>query len=155
MTTTLRDTSVGVRHEADASPARPVLLATLDAPLLAEASRMAVDTAVESGQPLLVVNAVETTLTRCNLTFGHQYIAPPEVEESLSASAMLAHSLGVKVERICLHSPRPVGALLDVAAEREVGLLVLGPDPRSMRKRRYRRSVRKALEGSPCLVWLA
>jgi len=131
-----------------------VLLATLDAPLLAEASRLAVDAAVESGQTLLVVNAVEMILTRCNLTLGYHYIAPHGVEESLAEPASLAHSLGVPVERICLRSPRPVEALVEVAAEREVGLLVLGADPSRMRKRRYRRSVRKVVEKCSCLVWL-
>jgi nucleotide-binding universal stress UspA family protein len=145
-------TGIDSRAHARASSARPVLLATLDAPLLAEASRMAVDAAVESAQPLLVVNAVETTLTRCDLTFG--YVAPPSIEESLSAPAVLARSLGVHVERICLRSPRPVEALLELTGEREVGLLVLGPDPQSMRRRRHRRCVRKVLEHSPCLVWV-
>jgi nucleotide-binding universal stress UspA family protein len=151
---TLTDKRVGAGDTALASPARPVLLATLEAPLLAEASQMAVDSAVESGQPLLVVNAVETALTRCMLTFGDNYIAPPAVEESLNAPAQLAHCLGVRVERIRLRSPRPVDALIELASEREVGLLVLGADPGSMRKRRYRRSVRKVLERSSCLVWL-
>jgi nucleotide-binding universal stress UspA family protein len=132
-----------------------VLLATLDAPLLPEASEMAIDAAVESGQPLLVVNAVETALTRWTLTFGHDYIAPPGVEESLSAPAQLASSLGVRVERLRLRSPRPVDALLELSSERDVGLLVLGADPNSMRKRRYRRCVRKIVERSPCLVWVA
>ena len=134
--------------------ARPVLLATLGVPLAQEATVFAVDAAVESGQPLLVVNAVETSLTRCNLTFGTLYITPPPIEESLSAPAALAHSLGVRVERICLNSPRPVDALVDLTAEREVGLLVLGADPCSMRRWRYRRCVRKVLERAPCLVWV-
>jgi nucleotide-binding universal stress UspA family protein len=155
VTRTLSEAGVGVREQTGASASRPVLLATLDAPLLAEASRMAVDAAVESGQPLLVVNAVETTLTRCALTFGYDYITPPAVEESLRAPALLAHSLGVRVERVRLRSPRPVDALLDFASEREVGLLVLGADPQSMRGRRYHKSVRKVLERSPCLVWVA
>jgi nucleotide-binding universal stress UspA family protein len=154
MTTALIKPGVGGPESAVASPARPVLLATLDAPVLAEASRMAVDSAVESGQPLLVVNAVEMALTRCALTFGQLYITPPSVEESLSAPAELANSLGVQVERICLNSPRPIDALVDLTAEREVGLLVLGADPGSMRRWRYRRCVRKVLERSPCLVWV-
>lgn len=154
MTTAVRDPGTAVRDDASGPRARPVLLATLDAPLLPEASATAVDAAVESGQPLLVVNAVETALTRSALTFGHHYIPPPGVEESLSAPAVLAHSLGARVERIRLRSPRPVEALLELTGEREVGLLVLGADPRSMRRWRYRRSVRKVLERSSCLVWL-
>jgi nucleotide-binding universal stress UspA family protein len=153
VTTLVRDPNVGVRRSVAASRARPVLLGTFDAPLLAEASRVAVDAAVESGQPLLVVNAVETTLTRCDLTF--LYTAPPDVEESLRAPAQLARTLGLSVERICLRSPRPIEALLELASERDVGLLVVGADPRAMRKGRYRRSVNKVLGRAPCLVWVA
>ena len=115
---------------------------------------MAVDSAVESGQALLVVNSVEVALTRCSLTFGHGYIAAPAIEESLNVSSALAQSLGVQVERICLHSPRPVDALLELTEERHAGLLVVGADPSAMRKRRYRRSVRKLIERSSCLVWV-
>ena len=154
MTWALTRRSSSVEDTAPLSPARPVLLATLDAPVLREASSTAVDAAVESGQPLLIVNAVETALTRYTLTFGHTYIPPPAVEESLSAPAELAHSLGVQVERIRLRSPRPVEALIELAGEREVGLLVLGADPATMRKGRYRRSVRKVLDRLTCLVWI-
>ena len=154
MTTAIRDPGTAIGRGETASPARPVLLATFDAPLLAEASQVAVDAAVESGQPLLVVNAVETALTRWTLIFGHEYIAPPGLEESLNTPALLARNLGVRVERIRLRSPRPIEALLELTAERAVGLLVLGPDPTSMRRRRYRRFVKKMVERSPCLVWV-
>ncbi len=135
--------------------ARPVLLATLEAPLVEDAARLGVDSAVEAGQPLLVVNAVETMLAPCGLTLGYDYITPPDVEESLRAPAELAHGLGVQVERFCLRSTRPVDALLSFAVERGAGLLVLGPDPSRMSARRYRRAVRKVRDDSPCLVWLA
>ena len=150
------------RHptRTDARPAfpaaaRPVLLATLEAPLVAEAAQLGVDSAVESGQTLLVVNAVETMLAPCGLTLGYDYITPPDIEESLRAPAALAHSLGVKVERFCLRSTRPVDALISFAGERGAGLLVLGPDPTRISARRYRKAMRKVRDGSPCLVWLA
>lgn len=137
------------------SAPRPVLLATLDAPIVDEAAQLAVDSAVESGQPLLVVNAVETTLSPCSMGLGYDYIARPEIEESLRAPAELAHGLGIRVERFCLRSTRPVEALVDFAAERDTGLLVLGPNPAQMSRRRYRRAVRKVRDAAPCLLWLA
>lgn len=140
---------------ASRTEARPVLLATLEAPLVTEAAQLGVDAALESGQPLLVVNAVETMLAPCGLVLGYDYITPPDVEESLRAPAALAHSLGVQAERFCLRSTRPVDALLSFAAERGTGLLVLGPDRRRISGRRYRRAVRKVRDGAPCLVWLA
>lgn len=140
---------------AAGTEARPVLLATLEAPLVEDAARLGVDSAVEAGQPLLVVNAVETMLAPCGLTLGYDYITPPDVEESLRAPAQLAHGLGIRVERFCLRSTRPVDALLSFAVERGAGLLVLGPDPSRISARRYRRAVRKVRNDSPCLVWLA
>jgi nucleotide-binding universal stress UspA family protein len=155
VTSTLIDTAAGAGDHSSAAGGHPVLLATLDAPLLANAAHVAIDAAVESGQPLLVVNAVEVTVTRATLALGYDYITPPQIESSLQAPAALATSLGVHVERIRLRSPHPIDALLEFTGEREVGLLVLGADPDAMRGRRYRKSVRKILEHAPCLVWVA
>ena len=99
MTTSLDRTGVGAHEHAVASSARPVLLATLDAPLLPEASRMAVDSAVESGQPLLVVNAVEMALTRCALTLGQLYITPPRVEEPAASVPRMVWHITQSFER--------------------------------------------------------
>ena len=140
---------------ADPGSARPVVVATLEAPLTEEAARIGVDSAVEAGQPLLVVNAVESLLAPCGLVLGYDYVAPPDVEESLRTPAALAHSLGVRVERFCLRSPRPVDALLEFVVERGCGLLVVGPDRTRIGRWRYRRAARKIRDGAPCLVWLA
>lgn len=130
------------------------MVATFDAPLVCEAARVGVDCAVESGQPLLVVNAVETMLTPCGRVLGCDYITPPDVEMSLRAPAELARDLGVQVERFCIHSTRPTAALLAFVGERGAGLLVLGPDPEHMSGRRYRKTIRKVGDGAPCLFWL-
>jgi nucleotide-binding universal stress UspA family protein len=151
-----RPHAAGVEPAATApGEARPVVVATLEAPLIHEAARVGVDSAVEAGQPLLVVNAVESLLAPCGLVLGYDYVAPPDVEESLRTPAVLAHSLGVRVERFCLRSPRPVDALLDLVVERGCGLLVVGPDRTRIGRWRYRRAVRKIRDGAPCLLWLA
>jgi nucleotide-binding universal stress UspA family protein len=137
------------------SGTRPVVVATLEAPLVEEAARLGVDAAVETGQPLLVVNAVETLLGPCGRALGYEYVAPPDVEESLRAPAALAHELGVQVERFCIRSTNPVGALVEFVGERAAGLLVLGPDRARISGRRYRKAARKVCEEAPCLVWLA
>jgi hypothetical protein len=156
MTLWVRDRSARVVPGARARSARrPVVLATLEAPLTAEAAAVAVDAAVETGQPLVVVNAVESSLQPCALVLGYDTIVPPDVEESLRAPAELAHSLGVEVERLRLRSPRPVAALLELVAEREPGLLVLGPDPSRIRARRLRKAIRRIERDAGCLVWSA
>src|SRR5690348_8655259 len=103
---------------ADATRDRPVLLATLDVPFDEDAVAFALDSAVEAGRPLLVVNAAEVLLTPATLV-GYGYVEKAELQADLGRPAELAHSLAVKVERLRVCSPHPVAALLQVVAERE------------------------------------
>ncbi|MBA2536602.1 MAG: universal stress protein [Actinobacteria bacterium] len=136
------------------STARPVMLATLEVPFDAEAASFAVDSAVESGQPLIVANAVEIPLGPATVFLQYGDLDPtPEDAAALRAPAQLAHSLGVRVERFRLKSPHPVDAILELAAERAPGLLVFGPDRRRVRGRRYRKAARAIRERAGCLVW--
>jgi nucleotide-binding universal stress UspA family protein len=136
------------------SAARPVLLATLDVPFAEEATVFAVDSAVESGQPLVVVNVVEIQPTRWSL-LGYGYIEKEDLQRELRKPAELAHSLAVRVERLRVCSPHPVDALLELVAERSPGLLVFGPERYSMRRRTYVRAARRVRERANCLVWTA
>lgn len=131
------------------------MLVTFDVPVLAEAGELAVDAAVEAGQPLLVVNAVELTIRPMTASWGHEVIVAHDVEETLRAPAELAASLAVRVERIRLVSPRPLAAVLELVAERAPGLLILGPDRDRMGRRRLARVERAVRASAPCLVWSA
>jgi hypothetical protein len=132
--------------------ARPVLLATLDVPFAEEAAVLAVDSAVESGQPLVVVNAVEV-LPTCWSLLGYGYVEREDLQRELRKPAELAHSLAVRVERLRVCSPHPIDALLELVAERNPGVLVFGPDRSHLRRRRYERAVRRLRERTSCLVW--
>jgi nucleotide-binding universal stress UspA family protein len=134
---------------------RPVMLATLGVPFEEAATTLAVDTAVESGKPLVVVNVVELLLAPASVVLGYGDLDDdPEDAAALRAPAELAHGLGVHVERLRVQSPHPVKALLEVAAERRPGLLVFGPERARMRARAYRRAARIVSKSAPCLVWL-
>jgi len=135
------------------SGSRPVMLVTFDVPFEPEASALAVDAAVESGQRLIIVNAVEITLGPVPLSM-YQYVGPPDVEDALRAPAALAHSLAVEVERLRLCSPRPIDALLELVAERAPGLLVVGPDRERLKRRTYAKLTKRIRERATCLVWL-
>src|SRR5262245_62536608 len=65
-------------------PGRPVLLATMGVPLDEEASAFAVDTAVESGQRLIVANV--TVLEPLRMSIVHGYDALPELTPEVTAS---------------------------------------------------------------------
>lgn len=135
---------------------RPVVLATLGVPFEPEASRVAVDSAVEAGQPLVIVNVVELPPLAMSVRMGYDQLPDePRDAEAFRAPAALAASLGVAVERIRVRSPRPVAALLEVVAERRPGLLVFGPDRKRLRKRLYRKAAKAVADRAPCLVWLA
>ena len=132
-----------------------MLLATVEVPFDPVACELAVDTAVESGQPLLVVVLARLLPLPLSTMLGYDQIVSPEDEAAFAAPASLAASLAVEVERLRVRSPRPVEALLQLAAEREPGLLVFGPDLALVSQRVYRKAVRALRERSPCLVWIA
>jgi hypothetical protein len=135
---------------------RPVLLATLGVPLNEEASVFAVDTAVESGQRLVVANVTALEPLRMSITLGYDCLPEltPEVSASLRRSAELARSLGVHVERLRVRSPRPLQALLELVADVRPGLFVFGPDRRALRERRYRKALEAVRDRITCLVWV-
>src|SRR5207244_6801261 len=92
-----------------------------------------------------------------SVTLGYDALAEltPDVSSSIGRSVEPAVSLGVPVERLRVRSPRPVTALLELAAERRPGLLVFGPDRRVMKPRTYQRSVATIRRRATCLVWIA
>ena len=136
------------------SGGRPVLLATLDVPFSEEATAFAVDSAVENGQPLVLVNAAEVLPTLYSF-LGYGYVERDELQEALRKPAELAQSLAVPVERLRVCSPHPVDALLEVVGERNPAVLVFGPDRAHLSSRRYRRAERAVCERAPCLVWVS
>ena len=148
-----RRTSADVAAALDGS--HPVMLVTFDVPFEPEATALAVDTAVESGQPLIIVNAAEVPLGPISLAMGYEYVGTQDVEDALREPAALAKGLAVEVERLRLCSPRPIEALLELVAERRPGLLVVGPDRTRMRKRTYAKLAKKIRARAACLVWLA
>ena len=139
-----------------ASRGRPVLLATLDVPFDRDAVVVAVNTAVELGQRLIVANFVEQPLLPLSASMGYDLLPyPPKLAESLAAPAHLARSLGVEVSRLRVKSFHPIQAIVDVTAEEEAGFLVFGPDRSRLRRRRYRRASRVIRSSVSALIWLA
>ncbi len=138
-----------------ASAGRPVLLATLDVPFDRDAVTVAVDTAVELGQRLIVANFVEQPLLPLSASMGYDDLPyPPKLADSLAAPARLARSLGVEVARLRVKSLHPIQAIVEVTAEEGAGLLVFGPDRSRLRRRRYQRASRVIRSSVSALVWL-
>ena len=137
------------------SHARPVVLATMAVPIEPDAFRVALGAALESKAALIVVDAVE-------LPLWPQSIATRRADTELEADRLCiretvdqAVALGLTVEHLRVRSPHPVDALLEVAGEREAGLLVFGPDRARMRPRTFARMVRRIRRRASCLLWVA
>ena len=152
----LRSPKAATPDWSTATSERPVLLATLGVPFDANAASLAVDAAVEAGQPLILVNAVEMILGMNGMLMGLSWEMEDEDDAAaLAAPAMLASSLGVSVERLRVCSPHPLDALVQVVSVQDPGLLVFGPDRSRLRARRYRKAAKAVRDRCPCLVWLA
>jgi nucleotide-binding universal stress UspA family protein len=140
----------------DRAEGRPILLGTLDTPFDHDAVVFAVDTAVETGQRLIIANFVERPPLPLSAMLGYDDLPyPPEMAESLQEPARLAHELGVEVTRLRVKSFHPIQAMLEVLTEQGAGLLVFGPDRRKIRRLLYRRAAKAIRSKVTVLVWLA
>jgi hypothetical protein len=132
------------------------MLATLGVRFDPDAVNVAVDAAVESSRLLIVANVVALPPLPMSVHMRYDQLEDgPELARSLRTPAELARSLGTRVERLRVKSPRPVVALLELVAERGPSLLVFGPDRTQLRARTYRKATRAVRERAACLVWLA
>jgi len=133
---------------------RPVVLATMAVPCEPDALRVALGAALESQAPLIIIDAVELPLWPQSIATRH---ADTELEADracIRESVEKAAALGLQVEHLRVRSPHPIDALLEVAGEREAGLLVFGPDRGRLRPRRFARMVRRIRKRASCLLWV-
>ncbi len=139
------------------SPSRPVLLATLSVRVDPTAERMAIETALEAGAKLILANMLLLGPYPLTVMIAREYATLPH-EEDLDAvreTASRAAALGVPTELLRVSSPRPVTALIELAQERDVGVLVFGPDRSRISRRRFRAAAKVVRRDAPCLVWIA
>ena len=130
------------------------MLATLSSRVDPEAERLAIESCLDAGVPLLLVNAIAARPSPHSLTLG---ALDPEREdyEAVRATAERAARFGIRVEHLRVSTPRPARAIVQLAKERAAGLLVLGPDRRRVSRWRLRRAARAVTRGTVCLVFVA
>ena len=146
------------KSSVNATRARPVLLATLQVRVDPSAERMAIDSAIEAGVPLLLVNLIRLPPYATTIVLaGPEHTTLPHEEdlEAVRATANRAAELGVKTELLRVRTRRPVQALLEVASERDAGLIVFGPHLGRVGRMRFRRAARRIRREANCLVWVA
>jgi hypothetical protein len=135
----------------------PVVLGTLSVRVSAEAERMAIDSALETGTRLIVANMLSLRpypTTIMLLGAGAATLPAEEDLDAVRATADRAAALGLRTQLLRISSPRPVQALLELLAEQKAGLLVFGPDPSRIAARRLRKAARRLRDKAPCLVWI-
>jgi nucleotide-binding universal stress UspA family protein len=146
------------RGGVEARRKRPVVLATLSVRVDPTAERMAIDSAIEAGVPLVIVNILRFRMYPTTFALiGAEGLNLPYEEdlEAVRATARRAAELGVKTELLRVTTRRPVQALLEIVRERGAGLLVFGPDLRLTSRLRFRAAARRLRRDAGCLVWVA
>jgi nucleotide-binding universal stress UspA family protein len=149
--------SPGVAKEAGRKPSRPVLLGTLSVRVDPAAERMATETAIELGARLILANMLRLPPFPCTVGLAREFATLPHEEdlEAVRATARRAAELGIPTELLRVSSPRPVTALIELAQDRQAGLLVFGPDRARISRRRFASAARTVRREAPCLVWIA
>jgi hypothetical protein len=143
---------------AEPTRARPVVLATLAVRVHPSAERMAIDSAIEAGVPLVIVNLIPLPpYPRTLMLVGPEATTLPHEEDldELRATARRAADLGVKTELLRVRTRHAVKALLEILHERDAGLLVFGPHLGRVGRLRFRRTASRVRREADCLVWVA
>ena len=135
----------------------PVMLATLSVRIDPSAERMACESALEAGVPLIVANLLTLPAYPMTMMLAREYMILPHEEDLDAVRAMAARSAerGIETELLRVSSHRPLVALLELVRELEPGLLVFGPDLRRTSRRRFRRAAERVRREAGCLVWVA
>ncbi|HLM10328.1 MAG TPA: universal stress protein [Thermoleophilaceae bacterium] len=135
-----------------------MLLATLSVRVDPSAERMAIDSALEAGVALIIANLLPLHNYPTTLALvGPEGLNLPHEEDldAVRATARRAATLGVDTELMRVTTKRPVRALLEIASERDAGLIVFGPDLRRTGRLRFRTAARRVRREAGCLVWVA
>lgn len=145
------------RPDIDRGRIGPVVLGTLSVRVDPSAERMAVESALEAGVPLIVANMITLRAYPMTMILAPQYTTLPHEEDlaEVRATAERAAALGIKTELLRISTTRPVRSLLELARERRAGLLVFGPDLQRTARVRFRVAARRVRKDAPCLVWIA
>jgi nucleotide-binding universal stress UspA family protein len=151
-----RRSSAAEMRQRSSKP-RPVLLGTLSVRVDPIAELMAIDTALELGTKLILANMLALPPYPLTVMIARECATLPHEEDldAVRATAGRAAALGIPTELLRVSSPRPVTALIELAQEREAGLLVFGPDRSRISGRRFRAAAKVVRRDAPCLVWIA
>jgi len=136
----------------------PVVLATLALRPDPTAEQMAIDSCLEAGAPLILVNAVQIPMypTTMIVAGASAMVLPHEDDRvAVRAAGDRIAALGIPVEVVGLFSSRPVKAIVRLLGERNAALLIFGPLLSEVGRLRLRTATRRLRRDANCLVWVA
>ena len=133
-----------------------MVLATLSVRVDPRAERMAIDSALEVGAPLIIANMLMLPAYPTTVMLARQYATLPHEEdlEEVRATANRAAALGIRTELLRITSRRPLAALVELIQERRAALVVLGPDVRRTSRLQLWLAARLVRRRTDCLVWI-
>lgn len=133
------------------------MLATLSVRVDPRAERMAIDSALEVGAPLIIANMLTLPPFPTTIMLAREYATLPHEEdlEAVRATARRAAALGIRTELLRISSMRPLTALIELIRERSAALLVLGPDAKRTPRWQLWLAARRVRRDAACLVWIA
>ena len=105
---------LGAGTDAEKTRKRPVVLGTLSVRVDPTAERMAIDSAIEAGVPLVIANILRLRMYPTTLALvGPEGLNLPHEEDldAVRATARRAAELGIKTELLRVTTRRPVAAL--------------------------------------------
>lgn len=134
-----------------------MVLATLSVRVDPRAERMAIDSALEVGAPLIIANMLTLPPFPTTIMLAREYATLPHEEdlEAVRATARRAAALGIRTELLRISSMRPLAALIELIRERSAALLVLGPDAKRTPRWQLWLAARRVRRDAACLVWIA
>jgi hypothetical protein len=152
-----RDRSPAATAPAARSRARPVLLATLGVRVDPSAERMALESSLHAGAPLILANLSMMPPYPTTMMLAREYATLPHEEDldAVRATAKRAAALGIATELLRITSRHPLKALVELSHERDAGLLVFGPDLGRISRVRFALAARAVRRNASCLVWIA
>jgi nucleotide-binding universal stress UspA family protein len=135
---------------------RPVVLATLSVRVAPDAERVAFESAIDAQCKLILANMLQLRPYPMTAMLAPEFLTLPHEEdlEAVRATAARAADAGIATELLRIRSLRPVKAMIELARERDAGLLVLGPDRTRVAPRHLRAAAKVVRRDAPCLVWV-
>jgi hypothetical protein len=133
------------------------MLATLSVRVAPDAERVAVEAALESRASLIVANMLPLPPYPMTVVLAREHATLPHEEdlEAVRATAERAAAAGIETQLLRVSSRRPITAMVELAREREVALLVFGPQRSRLPRWRHRAAARAIRREATCLVWIA